>query len=89
MKTVTVYSLDYCPYCKKAKTILKDLGISFIDIDATQNESKISKELAQKYIIEGEVTYPQIIFGETRIGGYDSLIKLINNDKINEMLKEA
>lgn len=88
MKQVTIYTLDYCPYCKKAKTILRDKNIPFNEIDATPNEYKISKMLEEKYGIEEDVTFPQIIFGENRIGGCSDLEQIIADDKLDGLLKE-
>ena len=88
MKQVTIYTLDYCPYCKKAKKLLRDNNISFNEIDATPNEYSQAKMLEEKYDIQDEVTFPQIIIGEQRIGGCSDLENLIGNNKLTELLKE-
>lgn len=88
MQKITIYTLDYCPYCKKAKTILRDMNFQFEEIDATQNEDKISKELKEKYDIKGEITYPQIIIGKNRIGGCSDLQQLIEHHQLDTLLKE-
>ena len=49
MKQVIVYSLDYCPYCKRAKTLLRERNISFKEIDVSRNEEKYSEKLEKKY----------------------------------------
>lgn len=87
MKQVIVYSLDYCPYCKRAKTVLRDRNIPFKEIDATQDEDKITKELEKKYDLK-DVTYPQIIIGDERIGGCSDLEHLIDTHKLNTLLNE-
>jgi glutaredoxin len=38
MKNVTIYSKDYCPFCKGAKQILNTKGISFTEIDVEFDE---------------------------------------------------
>ena len=88
MKQVTIYTLDYCPYCKKAKKLLRDNDISFNEIDVTPNEYKQTEMLAEKYDIQDEVTFPQIIFGENRIGGCSDLELILQNGKLHELLKE-
>lgn len=88
MKKVTIYTLNYCPYCKKAKTLLRDKNISFSEIDCSENEEKYIKFLAEKYNIQSEVTFPQIIFDEERIGGCSDLEHLIQTNKLEKLLKE-
>ena len=87
MKNVVVYTLDYCPFCKKAVKTLEEKGIDFENIDATRDEEKISKELKEKYKITGEVTYPQIIVENRRFGGNDTLQESIQNGNFNKIFK--
>ncbi|MBQ2644434.1 glutaredoxin family protein [bacterium] len=88
MKKVTIYTLDYCPYCKKAKKILRDKNIPFNEIDVTSNEYSQSKMLEEKYDIQDDVTFPQIIIGEKRIGGCSDLEYLIEKNQLELELKE-
>ena len=85
---VKIYTLSYCPFCKKAKTILRDKNVSFDEIDVTDNENNFSNLLAKKYNIKGEVTFPQIIINGNRIGGCSDLERLIETKKFDELLKE-
>lgn len=85
---VKIYTLRYCPFCKKAKTILRDRNVNFEEIDVTDNENNFSNLLAEKYAIEGEVTFPQIIINGKRTGGCSDLEKLIETNKFEEQLKE-
>ena len=88
MKQVIVYTLNYCPFCKKAKNILREKNIPFEEIDITPNEEENSKKIAEEYKIKGEITFPQIIIGENRIGGCSDLEQLIANNRLNELLNE-
>lgn len=88
MKEVTIYTLDYCPYCKKAKKILRDNNISFKEIDVTANEYSQTKMITDKYDIQEEVTFPQIIFGENRIGGCSDLEEIVKNNQLQTLLNE-
>mgnify|MGYP003312982899 CR=1 FL=1 len=78
MQDVTIYTVDYCPYCKKAEMLLKDKNIKYNKIDITNNETEERQKLGERYGIEGRVTVPQIIIGGKRIGGFDVLEKLNN-----------
>jgi len=87
MKHVVIYTLEYCPYCKKAKQMLCDYYIPFEEIDVTQDEEKYSKELSKLYSINN-VTYPQIFVGGTRIGGSDALEEYAKSGRLAQILKE-
>ena len=87
MKKVVVYTLDYCPFCKKALKTLKEKGIDFENIDSTADEENISRELKHKYDIVGEVTYPQIIVDGKRFGGNDTLQDSIQNGLFNKIFR--
>lgn len=88
MKEVLIYTVDYCPFCKKAEMLLKDKNIPFKKIDITQNEKEHREKLAQYYDIQGKVTVPQIIIAGRRIGGYDDLSELNASGELYELLKE-
>lgn len=87
MKNIVIYTLDYCPFCHKALATLKEQGIEFKNIDSTQDEERISKELKEKFKILGEVTYPQIIIDGKRFGGNDNLQESIQNGSFNKFFK--
>ena len=88
MKEVLIYTVDYCPYCKKAEMLLKEKNISYKKIDITQNEEEHREKLAQYYDIEGRVTVPQIIIGQQRIGGCDELYKLNDSGELDKLIKD-
>ena len=88
MKEVTIYTVDYCPYCKKAEMLLKDKEINYKKIDITSNEKEEREKLGKHYGIEGKVTVPQIIIGDRRIGGFDVLEKLNNSGSLDVLLED-
>ena len=47
MSKVLTYTVDYCPYCKKAKALLKEKGVDFEDIDITQNEDEMREKIGK------------------------------------------
>ncbi len=71
---VEIYTLDYCPFCKRALAFLNEHGVNFTQIKIDGNEAEMRKKLGEKYCIEGDVTVPQIIIDNKRIGGYTDLI---------------
>ena len=72
MADVLIYSKDYCPYCVKAKTLLKRKGAesSITEIDITRDE-KLQQEMLAKS--NGKRTVPQIFIGDMHVGGCDDL----------------
>jgi len=70
MKAI-VWSKYHCPYCDQAKMLLKQKGIDF-------EERKIGDGWTKEELLEAiptARTVPQIILGETYIGGYTELKK--------------
>lgn len=88
MKQVTIYTLNYCPFCKKAKKILRENNIPFNEIDITADEETQTPLVADKLKINGEITFPQIIIGDEQIGGCSDLEQLVANGELDNLLKE-
>lgn len=86
MKDIVIYTVDYCPYCKKAEMLLNEKGLTYRKIDITENEEEYRNQLGEYYGIKDRVTVPQIIIGEKRIGGYDDLKRLNDNGELDKLL---
>lgn len=69
MTNITVYHKDYCPYCKAAKKLLAAQGLSFDEIEVTNNPAEFAN-MAKR---SGRRTVPQIFVGDIHIGGFDDL----------------
>ena len=87
MKNIVIYSVDYCPYCKKAEMLLNEKGLSYRKIDISENEEEYRNKLGEYYGIKGRVTVPQIIIGDKRIGGYDDLNKMNKSGELDKLLE--
>lgn len=73
MQPVKMYTTAVCPYCIRAKQILKSKGVDAIE------EIRIDmqpEERARMMEITGRRTVPQIFIGETHVGGCDDLVAL-------------
>jgi len=86
MAKVLTYTVDYCPYCKKAKALLTEKGVDFEDIDITANEDEMRGKLAE--IANGRTTVPQIFINGVHVGGYTDLKALNDSGKLDEMLAQ-
>lgn len=73
MPAVKMYTTAVCPYCTRAKQILKSKGVEQIE------EIRIDTDAAQRdHMMQttGRRTVPQIFIGETHVGGCDDLMAL-------------
>ncbi len=73
MQAVKMYTTAVCPYCIRAKQVLKVKGVEQIeeiriDLDPAQRDHMMQ--------ITGRRTVPQIYVGETHVGGCDDLMAL-------------
>ena len=82
-KKVIIYTTSFCPYCNRAKDLLKRKKIAFEEVDVTEDEKK-RQALEEK---TGWSTVPQIFIGEKFIGGSDDLQALEASGKLDELLK--
>ncbi len=83
MPNVTIYSGPGCPYCDRAKALLKSKGIAFEDINVRVDAEKFDEMLAKS---NGRKTIPQIFINGTHIGGCDDLYALNSAGKLDAML---
>lgn len=85
MNDITIYTKDYCPYCTKAKNLLKRKGQEqFNEIDITHDEA-LQQEMLSKS--GGRKTVPQIFINGTHVGGCDDLYALDAAGKLEPLLK--
>jgi len=83
MAKVEVYSGDYCPFCQRAKALLKQREISFIEYNV-QNEPERRSEMAQR--APGVRTIPQIFINDRHVGGCDELHALDRKGELQTWL---
>ena len=82
MSDVTIYSKEWCPYCAKAKALLKAKGVSYQEIDVTTDEGRQQEMVARS----GRRTVPQIFLDDASIGGYDDLANLNATGELDRRL---
>ena len=73
MTSVKMYTTQVCPYCVRAKALLKQRGAVAIE------EVRVDlhpEERLRMIEITGQRTVPQIFIGQTHVGGCDDLIAL-------------
>lgn len=82
MARVLVYSSDYCPYCIRAKQLLKSKDVAFEEINV-DGKPQARAEMTKK---SGRTSVPQIWIGSTHVGGCDDLFALDRSGKLSELL---
>lgn len=70
---VKMYTTQVCPYCLRAKALLKARGVVAIeeiriDLDPAARDAMVE--------LTGRRTVPQIFIGDTHVGGCDDLVAL-------------
>ena len=83
MPTVEMYTKFMCPFCIRAKTLLRKKGVEIIDIPASGDQIKRA-EMNQRS--NGRNTFPQIFIGDKHIGGCDDLFDLEGRGKLDPLL---
>ncbi len=86
MSAVRMYTTLVCPFCLRAKALLKQRGVAQIDevrIDLDPVERDRMVELT------GRRTVPQIFIGQTYVGGCDDLIALDRSGGLTPLLAAA
>jgi glutaredoxin 3 len=73
MQAVTMYTTAVCPYCTRAKQILKARGVDQIEEVRIDTDPQARMKMME---ITGRRTVPQIFVGQTHVGGCDDLMAL-------------
>ncbi len=73
MQAVKMYTTAVCPYCVRAKQLLKAKGVEQIEEIRIDTAPDQREHMMQ---ITGRRTVPQIFIGETHVGGCDDLMAL-------------
>lgn len=83
MTKVRIYTTPICPYCARAKTLLKQKGATFEEIDVFMDSDARAEMEARS---EGRRTVPQIFVGDTHVGGCDELYALDREGALDPLL---
>jgi glutaredoxin 3 len=73
MPAVKMYTTAVCPYCVRAKQILKSKGVEQIEEIRVDMDPQARAQMME---ITGRRTVPQIFIGDTHVGGHDDLVAL-------------
>jgi glutaredoxin 3 len=82
MKSVTVYTTDYCSMCSGAKTLLGKRNIPYEEINLARDPDSRAKLIE----LTGMATFPQILIDGEPIGGFDQLLAADRAGRLTELL---
>lgn len=83
MPKVLMYTTPICPYCVRAKALLKKKGVEVQEVDVFGDAD------ARKTMLEksgGARTVPQIFVGDVHVGGCDELYALERAGELDPLL---
>jgi thioredoxin reductase (NADPH) len=83
MPQITMYTKSWCPYCDRAKHLLRDKGQTWTEIDIEEQPEKRDEMVRRS----GRTTVPQIWIGDRHVGGFDDLAALENAGQLDALLE--
>ncbi len=82
MRPVRIYTTPICPYCTRAKSLLKKKGAAFEEIDVFM-DTAARADMEKR---SGRRTVPQIFIGDVHVGGSDDLYQLEETGELDPLL---
>jgi glutaredoxin 3 len=83
MARVEIYSTMWCPYCSRAKSLLRQKGVEFTDIDVEADPGRRAEMVRRA---GGRRTVPQIFIDGEHIGGCDDMVALDRAGRLDPKL---
>ncbi len=80
---VEIYTWTTCPFCVRAKSLLKNKKVDFIEYKIDGNEIA-RNEMSKR--ANGKRSLPQIFINDVHIGGCDDIHTLERQGKLDKML---
>lgn len=82
MPKVLMYTTRICPYCVRAKHLLRRKGVDFeeIRIDLDHEQMQIMMERCRRH------TVPQIFIGDFHVGGFDDMAAMEARGELDPLL---
>ena len=83
MAKVEIYTTTFCPFCDRAKRLLKGKGVEVAEIDVTHDDALREKMVE---MAGGRRTVPEIFIDGKIVGGFDELKALDDRGELDTML---
>ena len=82
MARIEIYTKEWCPYCLKAKALLRAKDVGYDEIDVTSDEARQTEMVDRS----GMRSVPQIFLDGEKVGGYDDLARLNATGELDRRL---
>ena len=82
MAEIEIYTTPFCPYCARAKRLLEQKGVAFVEIDLWQFPERRAEMIERA---GGRRTVPQLFVDGRPIGGSDELAELERSGALDAM----
>ena len=83
MANIEIYTSPFCGFCYRAKSLLNDKGVYYIEVDIISQPKRHSEMIKRA---GGLQTVPQIFIDNQHIGGCDELYELEGKKKLDSIL---
>jgi glutaredoxin 3 len=83
MAEVEIYTTPLCPYCWRAKSLLNEKGVAFVEIDLWVRPERRAEMVERA---GGRTTVPQIFVDGRLLGGADELAALETRGELDALL---
>jgi len=83
MATVVMYTTQQCPFCVRAKALLRHKGVPFEEIDVSDDDV-LRLQMVER--AGGRRTVPQIFINDQSIGGFEELYALEQQGELDRLL---
>ena len=80
---IEIYTWSTCPFCIRAKSLLKRKGVDFIEYSVDGDEEAREK-MAHRG--DGRRSVPQIFINDAHIGGCDDIYALESQGNLDQLL---
>ncbi|MEE8114167.1 MAG: glutaredoxin 3 [Nitrososphaerales archaeon] len=85
MVNIEIYTKDWCSFCKKAKSLLNQKGLKYVELNVTHNRD-LETEMQNR---SKRRSVPQIFIDELHIGGFDDLRALERTHRLDSLIGEG
>ena len=79
---VLLYTTSWCPFCERAKALLKKKGVEWNELDIEADP--VHRQAMM--VASGRNTVPQIFINGTHVGGSDDLFELDAKGDLDKLL---
>lgn len=80
---VEIYTKAFCSFCWRAKTLLQDKGVDFVEISVDMGGKDRALMIERT---NGRTTVPQIFIRGEHVGGCSELYRLDDDGRLDQLL---